>query len=72
MDVFKMIQRYNFDILKWESKEKISENGRKKLQQFLKQNKIFGILVQSFDNNGYYSFIHRKKKLCKYIPIPNA
>jgi hypothetical protein len=72
MDVFKMIERYNFDILNWESKEKISENGRQKLKQFLKQNKIFGVLVQCFDNKGYHSFIHKKKKLHKYIPIRNA
>lgn len=71
MDVFKMIERYNFNILNWESKEKISPEIKQKLKQKLKQNKIFGIVIQAFDNRGYHNFIHKKKKLCKYIPIHN-
>ena len=64
-----MIERYHFDINNWESKNKITPKVKQNLKQILSKNKIFGVLIQTFGDGGYHSFIHKKKRLRKYIPI---
>lgn len=56
------------DMNTWKSKQKVSEKLRKKIKQYLNTNKSCAVLIEQFGDNGYHSFIY-KKKLRKYNPI---
>lgn len=59
MDIFRLVESYQMDLKKFETKQKISKKLKQKIDFFIKQNnyKQKLVLIETFGSHGYYAYI---------------